>query len=215
MVWHFTGDYYATDRNEKFRARQRHRALESLMDMVACPEMIKQSRYSIRLMLKQIKGEIETGIPLKNLAELAEISQNTARTGLRSAWRIFAGLQSLYPIKPLARGLFAMLPWLPRQAAEIATLFYAPQLMRQADTLTNNIRFKHPVTGENETTTLEKLIDTAAIRASELCISLAPSAFDGAPIDLPHHGPSMDAGLSGVPTRQMHHYATTPFPKLP
>ena len=58
MVWHFSGDYYATDLNERSRARQRHRALESLMDMVACPEMIRQPNYLIRQMLKQDRKSV-------------------------------------------------------------------------------------------------------------------------------------------------------------
>ena len=185
------------------------------MDMIACPEMIRCTRYSIRQMLKHAKDGITAGVPLKHLADLAGISQNTARVGVRSSWHVFSGFQSLFPIRPLARSLFAMMPWLPRPAAEIATLFYAPQLMDQADALTKDIRFKHPVTGKDETTTLEKLIDTAATQASTCCRILEATVFGGKALDLPHHGPSMDTGLSGVPAQRMCHYATTPFPKLP
>jgi len=215
LVWHFTGDYYAADKGGRSRARQRHRAMESLMDMVACPEMLGSSRYSLRLLLRHLTKELATGTPLNNLAKLADISPQKAKKGLRSAWRIFAGFQSLYPIKPLARSLFAMLPWLPKPAAEIATLFYAPQFMAQADAISGKIEFRHPVTGEEKTTTLAELIESAANQASELCRTLETGIFDGAAIDLPEVGPSMDAGLSGVSTKDMRHYVATPFPKLP
>jgi len=214
MVWHLSGNYYATEANERFHVRQRHRALESLMDMVACPEMLGRTRYSIRLMLKHVNTEIETGVPLKGLAELAGISQKKAQTGLRSAWNTFAIIQHLSSMRPLASTLFTFLPWLPKPAAEFATLFYAPQLMLQAHALSGDIQFKHPVTGEDETTTLENLIDMAATKASELCQTLEPAVFDNASINLPMDGPSMDSGLSGVSTQQMNYYATTLFPNL-
>jgi len=214
MIWHFSGDYYATNQDDKSHARQRHRALESLMDMVACPEMLGRSRYSLRLMLKHLKGEFAEGIPLEELAELAGIRQETAIKGIDSAWRVFATLQSLYPIKPLARSLFAMLPHLPGWAAEIAALFYAPQLKLQTDALAGDILFRHPVTGEQKTATLASLIESAALQANELCRFLEADIFDGSTIDLPKVGPSMDAGLSGVPTQHMRHYASPPFPKL-
>ncbi|MBI9079019.1 MAG: zinc dependent phospholipase C family protein [Pseudodesulfovibrio sp.] len=214
MVWHFSGDYYAADQSEKSRARQRHRALESLMDMVACPEMLGHPEYSLRLILRHANKEFATGFPLKKIAGLAGIKGKKALKEADSAWRTFATLQSLFPIKSLARNAFALRPYLPSWAAEIATLFYAPQLMLQAEALTGDIQFRHPVTGEHRTTTLTTLIDSAALQASNLCRSLETAIFDQSSIDLPEIGPSMDSGLSGVPTQHMSHYANPPFPRL-
>ena len=211
MVWYFSGNYYATNPKDKSYARQRHRALEALMDMIACPAMLGNSRYSIRRMLKTVNDGIETSLPIKDLAELASVSQEKARKGLRSAWRIFAGF---YPAKPLARSLFAMRPWLPALTAEITTLFYAPQLMHQADTLNGKICFTHPVTENSTTTTIEELMETAAIQTDIFCRTLEAAIFDEAPLPLSSDGPSLDSGLTGIPTQQMRYYANPPFPEL-
>ncbi len=215
MIWHFTGNYYAEDKKEKSLAIQRHRALEALMDMVACPEMLGCSQYSLRRMLFRIKDGLTEAIPLKQLAAMTEMSTVKTRKGLSSAWRVFSILQSLYPIRPLARGLFAILPCLPRPFAEIATLFYAPQLMLQAGGISGDIKFQDPATGEKETSTLDGLIDSASKRASELCKGLEAGIFNGEDLDFRAKGPSMEAGLPGVATKSMRHYAVRPFPDLP
>lgn len=215
MVWHFSGDYYATDPNKKSLARQRHRALESLMDMVACPEMVGLRAYSLRRMLSDIESEFAEGIPLAQLAELAGISRVRARKGIKSAWSIFAGFQRLYPIQPLAKSLFALRPWLPKAAAELATLFYAPQLLEQKQVVVHDITFKHPVTGKNKTTTLDALMEMAADKTCELCQSLEAGIFRKGSLTFPGTGPSLDAGLAGVPTSDMLHYSHPPFPSLP
>lgn len=214
MIWYFSGDYYADNEDERFSAHQHHRALESLMDMIACPEMIGRTRYSVRLMLKHVGDGVATGIPLNDLAELAGIKSDEARKGLYSAWSVFAIFQSLFPLRSLASSLFATLPWLPKPVARLATLFYAPKLMHQADVLSGGIQYVHPVTGEKTLTTLKKLIENAATQASEFCRTLEPVVFKGSQQALPSNGPSMDSGLSGISTRQMHHFAPTPFPKL-
>lgn len=215
LVWFLTGDYYTSDPAEKSRARQRHRALESLMDMVACPEMLGRARYSLRVMLRRTGTDLYDALPLEELGTMAEISATQTRTGIRSAWRVFAGFQSLYPVQSLSRTLHAMLPWMPRPAAEITALFYAPQLMEQKDRLTGDIPFTHPLTGEDQTARLDELIDEAADKASRFCLSLETAIFDGEPVHIKDTGPSMDTGFQGVNTHAMTHYAHTPFPELP
>lgn len=214
MVWHFTGDYYASNAQAKSRARQRHRAMESLMDMVACPEMLGRAKYSIWRHLRRVGDEMYNSLPIATLANMAGVSEKETRQGLRSAWRVFSILQALYPIKTLAKTLHAISPWLPNSATEITTLFYAPQLLKLKDVL-NNIAYKHPVTGEDETTTLSLLIDLAAERASRLCQSVEAGIFGDEPLIFPGPGPSMDTGISGISTLSMTHFASPSFPELP
>ena len=128
LVWHLTGNYYADDPAAKSRARQCHRALESLMDMVACPDMLGHGQYRLRRMLKACPDLIDQGLPVASLADLAGMNHKAARIQLATAWSTFAILQSAFPRTITARTLFALRPYLPRFLAEIATLFYAPQL---------------------------------------------------------------------------------------
>jgi hypothetical protein len=215
MVWYLTGDYYAASRREKSLARQRHRALESLMDMTACPEMIGRPLYRIRNQLTSLGPALFEALPLSGMADLANIRPAKAGPALASAFRVFAGFQSLFPVRGLARALYAAYGWLPDTAREIAALFYAPQWLEQADRVTGPIRYHDPVSDEVLEDSLDELMDRAAGRAEALCRRLEPAVFDGAGNILPETGPSLDSGRRGAGTGDMRHMADTFFPKLP
>jgi hypothetical protein len=214
LVWHLTGDYYSPDPAAGSLARQRHRALESLMDMVTCPFMLGRARYSLRLLLRRCPGLLEHGLPVAGLAALAGMTPGAARAALGRAWRTFALFQAAYSAPIPARMAYALRPWLPRPAAELAALAYAPQLMRQSAVVSGPIDYRHPVTGEAHTATLAQLMDEAADRAASLCRRLEAVEFDPNAASLDRHGPSMDAGMPDVSTRRMLHFANPPLPRL-
>ena len=58
LVWHLSGHYFSPDQRTRSNARQRHRALESLMDMVACPEMIGRPLFSIRRLVHRLGDDM-------------------------------------------------------------------------------------------------------------------------------------------------------------
>jgi len=214
MVYHYTGNYYSENAKERSIARQRHRALESLMDMVACPDKIDRARYSIRLLLRRCSDLIETGLPVAGFAQMTHIPKAEVQKGMEASWITFALLQAAYPISWLSRILFKIRRYAPASLAEITTLFYAPQLMQQADKLSNTILYTHPITGEPTESSLNTLMDEAASMAESLCRTLEPAVFDGKEIDLTHQGPSLDAGMVDVTTNDMRHFAHPPFPHL-
>lgn len=214
MVWYFTGDYYGEEAKAKSIARQRHRALESLMDMVACPDKMRRARYRLRTMLRHCPDMLPDGLPVPTLAAKAGMPAKTAFKELQRAWRLFSILQAYFPVPWLAHSLYALRPISPNRLAEVACLFYCPQLMRQADKLRGEIHFTHPVTDEPTSASLDVLMNEASERAAALCQSLVPTLFEGKPLDLQAPGPSMDAGLTGVPTDAMQRYAANPFPEL-
>lgn len=215
MVWHLTGDYYAPTPGEKSLARQRHRALETLMDMVACPEMLGRPPYLVRTQVQGLGAALYESLPLDGLARMADIPRARAETALGSALGLFARLQGLFPRRGLARTLHAVTPWLPNTAREIAALFYAPQWLDQAGLVDGAIRWVDPLSGEPQEATLARLMEHGAERAAALCRRLEPMVFDGAPDPLDGPGPSLDAGEPGAPTSAMRHIAPRPIPKLP
>ncbi|MEZ7198276.1 zinc dependent phospholipase C family protein [Pseudodesulfovibrio karagichevae] len=215
MVWHLTGDYYAASRREKSLARQRHRALESLMDMTACPEMIGRPLYRIRNQIASLGPALFEALPLSGMADLAGIKPDKAGPALASALRVFAGFQGLFPVRWLASSLHTASIWLPDTAREIAALFYAPQWLDQADRVTGPIRYHDPVSDEVREDSLGEFMDRAADRAEALCRRLEPAVFDGAGQVLPEIGPSLDSGRRGAGTQDMRHMADIFFPKLP
>ncbi|MGE4423265.1 MAG: zinc dependent phospholipase C family protein [Pseudodesulfovibrio sp.] len=215
MVWYLTGDYYAASRREKSLARQRHRALESLMDMTACPEMIGRPLYRIRNQLASLGPALFDALPLEGMADLAGIRPDKAGPALASALKVFARFQGLFPARGLASALHAASVWLPDTAREIAALFYAPQWLDQADRVTGPIRYHDPVSDEVREDSLDEFMDRAADRAEALCRRLEPAVFDGTGGILPETGPSLDSGRRGAGTEGMRHMADKFFPKLP
>jgi hypothetical protein len=215
MVWYLTGDYYAASRREKSLARQRHRALESLMDMTACPEMVGRPLYRIRNQLASLGPALYKALPLDGMADLAGVRPGKAGPALASAFKLFARFQALFPSRGLAAALHAASPWLPDTAREISALFYAPQWLDQADRVTGPIRYHDPVSDEVREESLAALMDRAADRAQALCRRLEPAVFDGAGQVLPEAGPSLDSGRQGAGTGDMRHMADELFPTLP
>ncbi|EGB16671.1 hypothetical protein DND132_3468 [Pseudodesulfovibrio mercurii] len=215
MVWHLTGDYYADSRREKSLARQRHRALESLMDMTACPEMLGRPLYRIGNQLASLGPALFEALPMDGLADLAGVGPRRAVPALASAFGLFARFQSLFPRTGLAGALYRAAPWLPDTAREIAALFYAPQWLEQGARVANAIRYRDPVSDEVREETLARLMNRAADRAADLCRRLEPAVFDGAGRILPEAGPSLDSGRRGAGTKDMRHMADPLFPTLP
>ena len=211
MVWHLTGDYYGDDPKPRSQVRQRHRALESLMDMVACPEMLGRASYRLRLLLRRCPDFLKRGTPIRQLAKAAKICPQTAKREAGKAWQLFAWLQHAFAVRGLAWTLHAMRPALPDAAKEIGALFYAPQMMRNANRISGEIDFRQPVTGEPLTGSLESLMDQAADRSTQTLLELESFVFDSSGEPLSASGPSMDAGISGVPTSAMLHFAEPPF----
>ncbi|SOB60945.1 conserved protein of unknown function [Pseudodesulfovibrio profundus] len=214
FVWHYTGDYYADNDKRKSLARQRHRALESLMDMVACPEKVRNKKYYLRTLIQQTPDIITNGLPIKRLAQETHTSPEEVTKGLEKSWQLYQTLQRLFPIPYLARLLFSLRKVTPDFFTELTMLFYCPQLLKQGDKLQESITFRHPVTRKEKMTTLSGLIDQAAIRAAELCLEIEDDVFSGRAINLSQTGPSMDSGLKRVSTAEMTTFSKTPYPDI-
>ncbi len=214
MVWHHTGDYYHADGAARSLARQRHRAMEGLMDRVACPEMFGKPKYYLRHLLRRCPAMLSHGLPVDGLASMTGLDRKTSNSQLGAAWILFAILQRACAMRPLAWGLFAMRPVLPAPAREVVSLFHAPQLMKQAGFLTHRIDFIHPVSGEPHRDTLEELQRQAAQRAAACCRQLEDAVFGDSKAVFPEAAPSLETGQTGIPASRMLNFATPLFPNL-
>lgn len=214
LVWHYTGDYYAQDTRSRSLARQRHRAFESLMDMVACTDQLGKKEYSLKRLIQGTPDYIQNGLPVKWIAEDLHTSPNDIAKGLAKSWMVFQTLQRLYPIHGLAKILYSLRRSMPMFFAELTMLFYCPQLLSQGDRLKGSIPFRHPVTNQQYSMSLSDLMDQAASKAADLCLSIEEEIFSGRDIHLRNAGPSMDSGLQETPTGQMRFFAKTPFPDI-
>ena len=214
LVWHLTGDYYHADAPARSLARQRHRAMEGLMDRVACPEMFDDPRYFLRSLLRECPRLIPEGLPVDGLAAMAGMDLETARSQIGRAWSLFAAMQRACAMLPLGRTLHGLRPVLPDGARELAALFHAPQFMKQAPFLEEEINYVHPVTGEPQCAALDDLAREAARSAARCCLDLEAAVFDGTEPSLPAPLPSLETGRPGEPADRMRYFAPVPFPEL-
>jgi len=212
LVWHCTGHYYDADPGAQSLARQRHRAMEGLMDRAACPELFGDPEYFLRTQLARCPAIATRGVDLDDLARKAGMDRLAAGEELGAAWALYGLVQRACAMQPLARLLHALRPVLPEKAREVVALFHAPQLLRQAAFLDGEIAYAHPVTGEPASTTLAEAMDRAADKAAACCRTLEPAVFDGDGPLLPEAAPSMETGQPGVPAERMTHFANPPFP---
>ncbi|WP_419787546.1 zinc dependent phospholipase C family protein [Pseudodesulfovibrio sp.] len=213
MVWHFTGDYYAPSPKAGTMARQRHRAIEGLMDRAACPEMFGSPAYHIGRLLKECPRLVPDGIPLTALAEQAGMTETGTEAALRQALILFARIQRACAAQLPSRIFNMLRPVLPDAARELEALFHAPQRLRQIGFLHGSIAYHHPVTGEPATLALNDAMDRAAAQAADCCRQFEGAIFDGKPVTM-DTAPSMETGLTGVPADTMRHFAEPPFPDL-
>jgi len=214
LVWHFTGDYYAPSPEARTLARQRHRAMEGLMDRAACPEMLGAPAYRIDRLLAECPAIAAEGVPLAELAGQARMTEADTAGALRSAWVLFGRIQRACAMTPLARAFHLLRPVLSDAGREFEALFHAPQRFGQTEFLRGEIAYLHPVTGEPESLTLAGAMDRAAGLAADCCRELESAVFDGAAPATAAPAPSMETGLPGVPAASMSHFAAAPFPDL-
>lgn len=207
LITYLTGDYDDPHPMRRSRARQHHRALESLLDMILCPEGVGNRRYALRRIGGWHGNRFSEALPLEGMAHASGVSLPVISSAMRSSWHNYAALQWLASSRPVAQAAFAMRPLLPRSVREITALFYAPQLLPQADPLAKDIDYRHPETGRREQTTLVALVDAAV--AETVRLGRALEAFlrgEAYPEDIP----ASDVGVKTSLT----HFAPAPFPRL-
>lgn len=208
MVYHFSGNYFA-DR----LAVERHRRLESLLDMAADRlerDFDKNPRISSMLRTVRLAG----AYPRDALAELAEVSPETLSSELHDAFQVFATVQRHVQKSNQGRLAWWLRPLMPRSMRDFAALFYAPQLKKHLPLVMGELNYLHPVTGEQRTATLAGLMDEAAAGAADLLRGLEPFVLGQGELVLPGPGPSLDTGLPGCPVEQAVHFALQPIPPM-
>jgi hypothetical protein len=210
LVYYHSGNYY-TDK----KAVERHRRLETLLDMAldATGEAVNVNPR-IASMLRTVR--LPGAFPRDALAERAEISPEALASELKDALQVFALVQRHTQSSSQARLAWLLRPLLPQGARDFAALFYAPQLKRHLPLVRGPISWRHPVTGEERTATLDQLLGEAAESAAGLLRRMEPFVFGEAPAPgwraSGMVGPSLDTGLPGVGADQATHFAPAPLP---
>ncbi len=222
MVFYYTGRYGDPDPWKRTKAIQRHRALETVMDVSAAGGLNGVTRYSLQDMvsaagLKDTAGLIRA-FPLEGLARVAlrdaVAGQDLARA-YASAFKTYVFMQGLYRLETLSRSLESIRPILPNGVQELVALFYAPQLLPETERFTSPLGYRHPVIGRQESFVLQDAIEAAAETTAQLCRTLTPAVFGQAadPIAVAGGGPSLLAGLPGKGEDDMRYFSSRTLPQ--
>lgn len=213
LVYYLTGNYYDPDERRRTAAVRRHRALESLLDMVAAggPEAVEGQ--SLRALANGLEGPLALAVPPRTLAALAGCPAADAQQGLMDALETYCLMQALCRTPTLARLAHDLSPILPDALREIAALFYAPQLYGQRAAAEGRLDWRNPATGEARTGTLAGLMEHAARRTAEFCTAQADSIMAHGQLAHREAGPSLDMGLPGVSVAQARFFAPVPLPR--
>lgn len=207
LVGYLTEGSATRSPKRRTQATQRHRALESLMDMVVCPERIGATRYSLETIGGATGKRFIPELPMHALAAEANTSQAITTQAHRSSWKSYARLQKLCSSRILSRICYALAPALPDKAREIILLLYAPQLQNHSPLLGGTIEFQHPESGEVFNKTLNELLQDAVTTAVRTADQVETFLNGGA---FPERLPNPHAGVHG----DLKHFGSPPVPQL-
>ncbi|OIN99662.1 MAG: hypothetical protein AUJ49_10905 [Desulfovibrionaceae bacterium CG1_02_65_16] len=212
LVYYLTGNYYDTDARRRTKAVQRHRALESLLDMVAAGGPDEVREQSLRVLVRGLEGPLGLACPPEALARLAGCGVEAAQKGLSAALETYCTMQTLCRMPVLAGFLRDLSGVLPASLREIAALFYAPQLYDQSGAVEGRMAYRNPVTGDWLHGSLAELMELAARRTARFCAAQAASIRALGALKDEGAGPTLDMGLPGAPVTQARCFSPNPLP---
>lgn len=206
LIWHQTGNYDADDPNERSRARQRHRALETLMDMTYAPPPGRQwSLFSLR---RSTGLPVESLVPFTELARRADMSVSRLGLLFHRAFTTYGIIQHLTYMPFLPGMAYRLWRFLPSAIREITALLRSPQWLEQRPLLDNTISYRNPVTGDEFFHSVAELIEEGTQNTMHAWNALEAGT-------LPATGPNLDSGRPPHDKSSMRHFATPPGIRLP
>ncbi len=212
LVFYQTGHLFSPDAAVASRARQNHRALESLWDMHLTGGNLKGVQsWSLKDIAAGTGAPFEALCALPFLARTAQATLEDTARAWDKALDTFVTIQSLARNELVAWTTQALFPVLPTKVREVAALFYCPQYLERLERVRGVQVFRQPVTGEEQRATLAELMDTAVAEAARLLDRLVPMVFASQAMALPGPLPSLETGLPLIPGEAMVHFAAEPI----
>ncbi|MCX7817170.1 MAG: zinc dependent phospholipase C family protein [Syntrophales bacterium] len=193
MVYYMTGDCEDNDPSVRSKAIQRHRLLETLIDMYFLKGTYQPENFNIKAILNGL--EFPLIYLLARLSATMDSSFRSLPNVTIEALRNFHTMVQLSRREKIARILFAISPLLPRKIREIAGLFYSPQLYRFMPRIEGQLEFRNPVTGKENKAALRDLFDLSIQRSITLIEKIDTIVVTGNEENLTERGPSLNFDL--------------------
>ena len=213
LVYHHSGNYYAPRPEDRTRAVQSHRALETVMDLAAVSGPVELRETTLFGLVRDLGGFSAAArlLPAARLAVTAGTAPEELLRQYTLALRVFAVFRTLTTCAPLADLLYVLRRALPAPLREIAALFYSSGLRRRVSLASGPIVYALPTEGSLCSATLDGLMDRAANCAADVLRGWEGALFRGEELPAAASGPSLDTGRVGTPVRASRHFAPRPL----
>ncbi|GAB7024327.1 zinc dependent phospholipase C family protein [Salidesulfovibrio brasiliensis] len=210
FIWYATGNYDDPDASRRSLARQRHRALETLLDMTYAAQPGRST--SLGRIQKELSPPLAELLPAAELARRCGADSTILADELDKALETYALVQRLSEAAPLAWLAYALWPLLPRSIREIAALLRSPQWLRQKNAVSGQIEYRSPVNGDIQQKSFSAMLDSAVEHTVSLWNEIEAVFEDEARL---HAGKNLDTGMPSDRSQSMKHFREPPLIRLP
>ncbi|WP_018123502.1 zinc dependent phospholipase C family protein [Desulfovibrio oxyclinae] len=208
FIWSVTGNYDSRDPKRRSKARQRHRALETLLDM----NFARTPRSSD--MVGRLSASFNSGFhhtwASDTLAGWCGVSGEMLRGWFDDCLKTYALIQRMTVAPLLPRLTYTFWKLLPDTVREVTTLLRSPQWLQQRETVSGAVGYVHPVSGQARIHRFSDLLDKARKDTQKLWNALEQ---DSALTD--RIGPNLDTGLPSDAPQSLVHFRDPPLIRLP
>lgn len=215
LIYYLTGNYHDERPDKRSLAIQRHRRLETVLDMyfIRGKTAGELREYTLRRICNRLELPVQylSKIISQYLAALSDAPPEEIAVGFRRALNLFVLMQELNRRPPLGNILFRIEKVLPQPFREITALFQAPQLAFHFDFLSKPVGYRNPVSGTIMESTVDRLFTQAVQCSAEFCKTLLPTVQSRNVSVFPEWGPSLAFGIPGVDAEDARHFAPLSF----
>jgi len=164
FIYGMTGDYFASDKQERTQSIQDHRRLEVVMDMYFSDEVFDRNVYSISRFIKRLNGELEQ--LLKLFVQFGQkISVNVNTSSFVNSLKLFAWIQNITRTRKIGKKVLMLEPILPDYVKEVTALFYSARWREQVELIREQITYKDPDSGDGVHMSMDDLMNEAVADA--------------------------------------------------
>lgn len=208
LVYFLTGNIYDPDKNRRTRAVQKHRQLETLIDIYLCGGLDRVDSYPLAPYLRALEAEQAILFWEAARGGFSIDQKDEVINAILSAYKTFALIQSICTHTISRRILASVDRLLPQRLKEMTVLLYSSHLARFPAQLERRFIYRHPFSGEQYEVTFPDLFNQAVENSINFCHLLEKIVSDTMKVEELPMGPSLELALPGVSATEMKYFAS-------
>ena len=207
LVYFLTGNTRDPDKITRGVAVQKHRQLETLIDIYLCGGLDHVDSYPLASYLHALEAEQALLFWEAARGFFSDGQKDEVIHAMSSAYKTFVLAQSVCTLK-VSRCILAPVDrLLPRHLKTTIALLYAPRLELLLGSISGSLSYRHPLSGEPYETTLQHLFQQAVTKSVECCHMLEKIIVDKMSVGELPVGSSLELAVPGVAVTEMRYFA--------